>query len=196
MTDKWAQSEAERTQANMIRVGRVTEVDAVAGKARVQVGGFQTDWLPWAVSRAGSTRTASAPSVGEQRLIFAPYGDTGQAIIGQALYQDDYPEPTNSATQDVAVFADGTRVEYDSEANRLQIDVAGTGLVVINCKQATVSADSVTLDAPETSCTGNLTVDGNAKFNGDTVEHSGTNIGKDHTHSGVQTGSGTTGPPS
>ena len=202
MTDAWALAESERVQANIIRVGRVTAVDAATRRAKLRVGGLDTDWLPWGVARAGGTRTASAPTVGEQRLVFAPYGDTAQAVIGQAIYQDDYDAPTNSANVEATVFPDGTRVEYDAAANKLQIDVAGSALVVINCKQATVNAQtSVTLNTPETNLSGNLTVTGNATvggnatFNGGSVTHGGVNIGKTHKHGGVMSGPALTGVP-
>jgi phage baseplate assembly protein V len=185
MTDDWAQAEGERMLANMIRVGVVTQVDAANGLAKMKVGGLNTDWLPWGVARAGGTRTASAPTVGEQRLVFAPYGDTGQAVIGQALYQDDHPTPTASGQEDVTVYPDGTRISYSSATNTLQIDVAAAGKVVVNCKEATVNAEtSVTLTTPETNLSGNLTVGGNATFNGTSVTHGGKNIGKTHTHQG------------
>jgi len=211
VTDRWAQAEAERVQGNLIRVGRVTEVDAANGLAKLTVGGLETDWLPWGVHRAGGTRTASAPTVGEQRLLFSPYGDMAQGVIGQAIYQDDHPTPATTGDQEVTVYPDGTRVEYDAAANKLQIDVAGNALVVINCKQATVKADtSVTLDTPETICTGNLTVakslttgagggsatiNGAVHFVGPSVQHNSKSIGDTHTHTGVQTGGGTTGAP-
>jgi phage baseplate assembly protein V len=198
MTDQWAQSEAERMAANFIRVGVITAVDLKhedGPRATMRVGGLDSAWLPWLAARAGDTSTASTPSVGEQRMLFSPYGDTAQGIIGGAVYQDAHPSPATTADQEVAVFKDGTRVEYDAQANKLQVDVAGAGLVVINCKAATVKADSVTLDAGQTTCTGNLTVKGNATFSGGSVTHGGKNIGKAHTHTGVQTGGGVTGAP-
>lgn len=221
MTDAWALAEGERVQANLVRVGRVTEVDAATRRAKLRVGGLDTDWLPWGVARAGGTRTASAPTVGEQRLVFAPYGDTSQAVIGQAIYQDDYDAPTESADVEATVFPDGTRVEYDAAANKLQIDVAGDALVVINCKVATVKADtSVTLDTPDTFVKGKLTVDGLLTYKGGmtgsggsgaqltgaldvqgnvtttgTLANNGKNVGSTHTHSGVQSGGATTGAP-
>lgn len=213
----WAQAETERVQANMVRIGRVTEVDAANARAKLKVGGLDTDWLPWGVARAGGTRTASAPTVGEQRLVFSPYGDTAQAVIGPAIYQNAHPTPAANGNQEVVVFPDGTRVEYDHAANKLQIDVAGNALVVINCKQATVKADtSVTLDTPDTFCKGRLTVDGlltykagmsgsggsgaelsgDFKVTGSVFTHNSKNVGSTHTHLGVQPGGGTTGAPS
>lgn len=196
MRNGWAAAENERASANLIRLGVVTEVDAAEKRAKVQFGGLDSDWLPWGTSRAGTTRTASAPSVGEQRLIFSPYGDTSQAVIGPAIYQDDHDAPTESPDVMIVEFPDGTRVGYDFAAHALTID-AGTATVVVNCQTATVTAaESVTLDTPETHCTGALVVDGNATFNGGSVTHGGKSIGKTHTHTGVAPGGGTSGPPS
>ncbi|PZQ21168.1 MAG: phage baseplate assembly protein V [Sphingopyxis macrogoltabida] len=194
MRDGWAAAESERAVNNLIRLGVVMEVDAAERRARVRFGGLESEWLPWGVSRAGTTRTASAPSVGEQRVIFSPYGDTAQAVIGPAIYQDDHDAPTDSADVHIAEFPDGTRVSYDSASHALTVD-AGTATVVVNCQSATIAAESVTLDAPETHCTGALIVDGDATFNGGAVTHGGKSIGKTHTHIGVQSGSATSGPP-
>lgn len=196
MTDIWAQAEGERVQANLIRVGVITQVDVAQRRAKMKVGGLDTDWLPWGVARAGGTRTASAPTVGEQRLLFSPYGDTGQGVIGQAIYQDDHDAPTESADVDVTEYPDGSRVEYDSASNTLTVTVAGDGNVIVNCQQATIAAaDSVTVDTPTCTITGDLVVGGAATFNGASVTHDGKNIGKDHRHSGVETGGGNTGVP-
>lgn len=168
MTAQFAQSEGERVQANLIRIGVVTAVDPVNALATMNFAGLESDWLPWGVARAGGTRTASAPTVGEQRLVFSPYGDTSQAVIGQALYQDAHPAPSTSADDDGTEFPDGTRVFYNSATNTLQIDVAGDAKVIVNCKQATVKATtSVTLDTPTVHATGSLQVDGNVTANGD-----------------------------
>lgn len=190
MSDLFAQAEGERAQANLIRIGRVLEVkfDHEDGpRARMAFAGLESEWLPWGVHRAGGTRTASTPTLGEQRLVFSPYGDTAQAVIGQAIYQDDFPVPAEAETVEAVEFSDGTRVEYDTETHALKITVEG-GPVEIK-------ADTAKIDAPETTITGNLTVEGNTTFSGGSVTHGGKNIGKTHTHSGVQGGSGTTGGP-
>jgi len=64
------------------------------------------------------------------------------------------------------------------------------------------------MDAPNTVCTGNLTVakslsmggsggtatlKGNVAMSGGTLTHDGKNIGESHKHSGVQTGGGNSG---
>lgn len=200
MNDMWAQAESERMAANFIRIGRVTAVALKhedGPRATVYMAGLDSDWLPWTVGRAGDVRTASAPSVGEQRLIFCPYGDTTQAVIGPAINQDDFPSPAETVAQHVALFPDGTRVAYDVDTGTLAIDVKGAGNVVVNCQQATVkAAGAVTLDTPTTHCTGALTVDGNATFKGGSVTHGGVNIGKDHKHGKVQAGAAFSDVPS
>lgn len=82
-----------------------------------------------------------------------------------------------------------------THTGKLVVNTSGTAEVTAS-GAAKVTAPSVTLDTPATTCTGNLTVQGNAAFAGGSVTHGGVNIGKTHTHGGVDTGSGTSGPPS
>lgn len=68
--------------------------------------------------------------------------------------------------------------------------------VIANCETATVNASSsTTIDTPETSITGNLTVDGNVAFKGDSVTHGDINIGNTHQHLAVTPGTGMSGAP-
>jgi phage baseplate assembly protein V len=168
--------ELERQLANMVRIGTVAELDVANARVKMDVGGLTTDWLPWGESRAGATRTWSAPRKGEQRAVFAPYGDTGQAFVGPALYQDDHPAPAGSQDLETTVYPDGTKVEHDSGSNTYTITVAGSANVVINCKHATINATEdatvntktatingstkVELATPLVHCTQALTVEG------------------------------------
>lgn len=163
-------AELERLLANLIRVGVVAQLDEANARVKVRTGGLVTDWLPWISARAGATRAWSAPRAGEQVLVLSPYGDPAQAVALPAIYQDAYPAP--AATKDVehVVFPDGSTVDYNSATNTLEVTVAGSGNVVVNCQQATVNAAaSVTLNTPDTHCTGNLQVDGNTTVNGVTT---------------------------
>ena len=219
MNDAWAQSETERILANMIRVGVVSELDEANARVKVKVGGLTTDWLPWVTSRAGATRSWSAPRPGEQVVVLSPYGDAAQAVALPSIYQDEHPAPSNTKDAEHVTFPDGTTVNYNSASNTLQIDVAGDAKVIVNCKDATVNATTkVTLNTPDTFCTGNLTVDGLLTYKGgmngstgsgaaatitgavnitgSSLTHNGKNIGSTHTHTGVQSGGGTTGVPS
>lgn len=90
-----------------------------------------------------------------------------------------------------------TYVEVDAEA----VKVITPGAVSVECDQldataatsASVSAPSIAL-VGNVAITGNLTVSGNAAVGGN-LTNDGTNVGKTHTHSGVQPGGGNTGAP-
>lgn len=219
----FAQAETERLLANLIRVGVVAALDEANARVTVNTGGLTTDWLPWITARAGATRTWSAPRPGEQVLVLSPCGDPAQAVVLPAIYQDDHPAPAASQNVEHVVFPDGSTVDYNSSTNTLTVSVSGSGNVIVNCQQATVNAaDHVTLNTPQTTCKGKLTVEGlftylagmvgsggtgasaqitgNIQVTGDVqttgaITNNGKNIGSTHTHSGVQTGGGSTGVP-
>lgn len=211
-------TEMNRALSNLIRVGNIRAIDAANARVRVAFGGCVSDWIPWGTSRAGNRRDWTMPNVGEQVIVFAPFGDPTQAVVGQSIFQDDFSAPATTPDKDVTVFPDGTTFEYDSASNTYTQTIAGSGNWVFNLKNAqintetaTVTAEtSVTLDTPETTITGNLTVEknltmgggsntatfnGSVEFVGSSVKHNGKNIGATHQHSGVQTGGGNTGAP-
>lgn len=216
MSDGWAQAETERILANLIRVGTVAQLDEANARVKVSVAGLTTDWLPWITARAGATRTWSAPRPGEQVVVLAPYGDPAQAVVLPSLYQDSHPAPSNTKDAEHVIFPDGSTVDYNSASNTLNVTVAGAGKVVVNCKEATINAEtSVTLNTPQTTCKGKLTVEGlltylagmngstgsgaaatiagNVNFTGGSLTHNSKNIGSTHTHTDPQ--GGTTGAP-
>lgn len=211
-------TEMNRALSNLIRVGNIRAIDAANARVRVAFGGCVSDWIPWGTSRAGNRRDWTMPNVGEQVIVFAPFGDPTQAVVGPSIFQDDFSAPATSPDKDVTVFPDGTTFEYDSATNTYTQTIAGSGNWVFNLKNAqintetaTVTAEtSVTFDTPETTITGNLTVEknltmgggsntatfnGSVSFVGDSVTHNGKNIGDDHKHSGVESGGSNTGDP-
>jgi len=203
--------EFSRQLANLVRIGKISELDEANARVKVSVAGLTTDWIPWSAGRAGNTRQWSPPRVGEQVVLASPYGDLGQAVVIGSLFSDEKPAPATSKDQETTVYPDGSTVDYNSASNTLTVTVAGTGNVVINCKVATVNAEtSVTLDTPDTFCTGNLTVSksltmgtdgGSATMNGSvtiigpSLTHNGKNVGSTHTHGGIQPGGGNTAAP-
>lgn len=210
-------TEMNRALSNMIRIGNVRAVRTSPPSVRVAFGGCVSDWLKWGTSRAGNRRDWTMPNVGEQVMVFAPFGDTSQAVVGPSIFQDDFDAPTTDPNKDVTVFPDGTTFEYDSATNTYTQTIAGSGNWVFNLKNAqintetaTVTAEtSVTLDTPTTTCTGDLIVEknltmgggsntatfnGSVEFVGGTVKHNGKNIGDSHTHTEQGDGNETSGP--
>ena len=142
-------SDLLRLLQNLIRLGTIAEVKGA--KARVRLGPMlTTEWLNWATPRASSTRTWSAPTVGEQVIVFSPGGDLTRGVILPALYSQEFDAPESSPNVHTTHYPDGAVVQYDHAAHALTATLPGG--------TATITADKVTSNAPSTICTGDLTV--------------------------------------
>lgn len=151
-------NELFRLVTNLIRFGTVAEVDYHTQRVRVQTGNNLTDWRPWLTLRAGTTQTWCPPSVGEQVILLSPEGDLMQSVVFPSVYSEQFSTPSNNPSHHTVRYPDGTVVQYDSGIHQLT--------AVIPNGTATVTADQVTSNAPETICTGNLTVQKNLIVNG------------------------------
>lgn len=140
-----------RRVANMIRTGRVADVDHAGPRVRVQSGDLLTEWLPWQTRRAGNTRTWDPPTIGEQVMILSPSGEPAAGMVIPALYCQDHPAPDASPDTHVIEFPDGARIAYDHANSALDITAVATVRIV--------AAESVTLDTPYTHITGRLEID-------------------------------------
>ena len=159
-------SDLLRLLQNLIRLGTIAEVKGA--KARVRLGPtLTTEWLKWATPRAGSTRTWSAPTVGEQVIVFSPGGDLTRGIIVPALYSQAFDAPESSDSIHTTHYPDGAVVQYDHAAHSLTATLPGG--------TATITANKVTSNAPSTICTGDLTVMKNLIVNGATALNGGVN---------------------
>src|SRR5262249_13322670 len=119
---EYALPDLDRRLANMIRIGAVTEVDLDAKRAKIDIGDDDpTDWIPWAVPKAGKDRDWHAPDVGEQVIVFSPSGEFGQGVIWGSIYQDDFPANGNEQTATRTTFDDGSVVEYDRNSHALNL---------------------------------------------------------------------------
>ena len=142
-------TEILRLLQNLIRLGTVAEVEGA--KARVQLGPtLTTEWLKWITPRAGSTRTWSAPTVGEQVVVLSPGGDLTRGTILPAVFSQAFDAPELSQAVHATHYPDGAVVQYDHDAHALTATLPGG--------TATITADQVTSNAPSTICTGDLTV--------------------------------------
>ena len=115
----FSQTEIERRMANLIRVATIESVDTASVTCRVRIGELVTGDLPWLAARAGDTRTWSAPDVGEQVLVFSPFGDLAQGIVLPSLYQTAHPAPESSADISGVHYKDGAVVSYDEANHKL-----------------------------------------------------------------------------
>lgn len=172
----------------MVRFGTVKSVDHATGRVVVQVGDLETDEIQWLERRAGSTRTWSPPSEGEQVVLLAPSGEIAGAIALGGLAQDTHPNVGDS-TRELTQYADGAVVAYDPEAHQLDVELPADATIVIK------STGGVTIDASSGGLTikGDVTVDGKLEATGD-VKAGDISL-QGHKHGGVQGGGAKTGGP-
>lgn len=142
--------ELQRQMANLLRVGKVVELDAVNARVKVSAAGLVTDWLPWGAGRAGQTRQWSPPQVGEQVIIASPYGDLSQAVVMGSLFQDGSPAPAASKDQETTVYPDGAMQDYNSagSAYTLQVPAGGVIRLAVGGSVLEITSAGITLTAP------------------------------------------------
>ncbi len=143
-------SEVDRQLSGMILPGTVAAVDAGNARVRVESDGWVSGWLPWQAQAAGAARHWRVPSIGEQVVMLCPSGDPAQGFALTGFYTTGHGYDSRP---DVVAWQmpDGGKIEYD---------FASSAVLVDGCKTVTVKSASVTIDAPETTITGNVTIGG------------------------------------
>lgn len=175
-----------RLLGNLIRIGTVESVDAEAGTARLRIGEIVTGDLPWLEMRAGKTRTWSAPSVGEQRILFCPESDIDAGVIAGTLSSDANPAPSSNPAEDLIQFEDGAVIAYDASTHTLRAVLPAGGSAEIE------APDGVSIKGP-VSIEGDVTIEGTLTASED-VKADSISL-KDHKHGQVQAGGAQSGKP-
>jgi len=161
-------SELVRTIPNLIRTGKIAEINA--NKVRVRLSPtLLTTWLQWIALRAGDVIDWCPPSIGEQVIVFSPNGDLTQGKVLAGLFSAGSPAPQTSLNIHAIHYPDGAVVLYDFGKHSLSaILPAGSS--------ALVKADAVTADAPQTTCTGDVTIKGNLVVEGFSALNNGAKV--------------------
>ena len=165
-------------QFDNFKIGEVSSINPVKCTARVifdDENSMVTYDLPIMQRNSLGNRDYQMPDIGEDVLcLFRSDGFEDGVIIG-SFYGGDVGPPETTADRRTVVFKDGTRICYDRAAHTLTVTIASTEIVfdqqngsitvpdsvTVNCTTATVNASSsVTINSPDTTCTGNLTVAG------------------------------------
>lgn len=229
MNQQYRTQDLERRLSQMLVIGTIQQADYPNARCRVSAGGILTGWIKWFTTRASNDCSWWAPEVGEQVMVLSPGGDMTQGVALPAIYQSAHPAPGDRPTQRITDYADGTRVEYDREASVLTITCVGD-VVIKNAKSitvktgttlditadgsATLKAPDVTVDSPQSTFTGAVTIQGPLTYQGGMSGSGGSGPAaqiqggvqatgdvtagsvslQSHTHRGDS--GGTTGPPS
>jgi len=193
-------ADLSRLIENLIRTGTIAEVDHGAALCRVKTGAITTAWLPYFERRAGNTRTWNPPTEGEQCVVLSPSGELAAGLVLVGLYSTAHPAPSADPEMHIVEYPDGAAISYNHSTG--QLNASGIKSAIVQ------AADSITVDCPQSTFTGNVIVNGlftytsgmvgsggetTAQITGDVVAD-GVSL-KNHRHSGVQPGGGNTGEP-
>lgn len=179
-------ADTQRLIGDLVREGTVASVDLDAGTARVQFADdLTTGDIPWLVSRAGSTRTWSPPSAGEQVVVLAPEADTARGIIIGSLSSDAHPHPANDDSS-LTEYQDRARIGYDPKTHTLTAMLPAGATVRIDADGGLSFKGDVEVDG-DIRATGTVTGDADVVGGGKSL--------KGHVHTNVQAGGAISGPP-
>lgn len=196
MSEKYDQriADLERRVSGTVLIGTISQIDEEKGRYRVKSGDLETDWLPMASPRAGTTKTYSHFSEGEQVVMASPSGDMSQGVILSAVSTQD-TQASDKANIHKTVYPDGTTVEYDHEAKSMKTTIADGGSFESSIGGGvSIKATGSTLIV-ETPGSISLKGAGGITLESPSLTHNGVDISDQHKHKGVAVGPANTGPP-
>lgn len=189
-------AEAERTAGDLVRFGKIAEVDLDAGRCVVSIGDLKSAPLPWFAGDAGpEAATWDPPEVGAQAVVLCAEGDLAAGLVLAGVYSDAVLQLLGDFIGRAMfgrVFRDQAKFSYDPEGHELLIELPAGGRVRL------VAPEGFDLEG-EVRILGDLKVDGDTAVTGE-VEAEGDVKGKgvslaNHPHDKVQPGAGLSGKP-
>lgn len=154
MIESFAFSEVVRKLANLIRIGKISEVNGA--QVKVQIGRVTTGWLP-IVSTAGETTSWTPISKGEQVVVFSPFGEFAQAFVLRSIHYNNYKAPNdkNSVSlktkSDIKVdgdqkFSASTKNGFEFSTGNANLKISD-GIIELSSANAHInmSSDSIVL---------------------------------------------------
>ena len=170
-------TEAARNTQNLLRAGKVMDVDLDRRQARVCIGEsdncIETAWLPvLEISASASRGGLSAwdpPRVDDVVQILCPGGELslGMVIPSQFMHASDAPFGDRAEGYEFGdlggprdgvwrrLFGDGTLLEYDRDAKLVRVETPGS-VKVHACGQVILKSPFIQLDADAVHVTGKL----------------------------------------
>lgn len=158
-----------------LQFGTVAVVDAARHTLRVTLPALenlQTDWLPMLPPAALGNRFYCLPDVGTLVVcLLDAQGESG-AVLG-AIYNAADAAPASNQDLHLLLYQNGTRIEHDRSTGDILVETNGNVAVTAGGK-VTVKASEVMIDAPTTTTTGNLLVQGSFTYQGGMTGSGGT----------------------
>ncbi len=133
MDNNFAFAEVVRKLANIIRLGKISDIDGA--QVKVQIGRVTTGWLP-IVSMASETSVWTPISKGEQVVVFAPYGEFAQAFVLRSIHYSSFEAPED---KDSVSLKTKSNIKVDSDQkfsantkNGFEFSTGNTNLKIVD----------------------------------------------------------------
>ena len=147
-------------------------------------GGILSPWASVLSARSMIAKHYDPPIKGEMvALLLTDQGES--ALCLGTVFSEEDAAPADDH-RFIKRFDDDTQIEYDPNEHLLTIDAVGD--ITVICKNASLTADKVTVTAPETIIDGEVEITGDCKIGGISF--------LDHKHRGVLAGNSKTQKPS
>jgi len=147
-------AEILRRIENLIKVGRVSQINIDEKKVRVTIGELETDWITWGSTTASGDSEWHPLTIGEQVLLLSPSAELSNAIIVCSIPSVDFPGTAPDANVHKKEFSDGAIISYDKATHTLSAELpAGATVNITATGGITFSGDL--------HVAGNITSDGN-----------------------------------
>ena len=162
---------------NLIRIGQVAEVDLSNALVRIQCGGNLSGWIPMPASVGRNFIAWTPMRIGQTVTLVCPSGDLAQArIVSTGYTVDDVPAPSDNADTDLIQFNDGTRIEYNSATQELDI-YSAKNITITAANQLNLAASHTSIASPVTQTGGDMTSDGFSLQNHTHIQNTGDDFG-------------------
>ena len=121
-------SEISRRMTQLIRIGRIYDVDYRHAKVKVKIGENITSWRPW----ISLSNAWVPPKKDEQVVLLSPNGDFEQGIVLPALYYTQFPAPSDKPNETKLDLSKDNAITFDENRDQLTIKMSEEGNFVIN----------------------------------------------------------------
>ncbi|MDA3675242.1 phage baseplate assembly protein V [Burkholderia cenocepacia] len=168
--------EMDRRMACLTQSAVVEAITYDPPRVKVRVGDWVSDWLKWQAGAAGKVRHWRPPSVDEEVALWAPSGDLAGAFVAPGYYTEQHGGAGRSSPDETATdFPDGAFEQYNHASHEYVLSVPAAGRIVfrIGGTELELKADGATLrsakllaDVPDSTFTGNTTIEQLLTFNG------------------------------
>ncbi len=134
-------NEIERLVSRLIVIATVSKVDIEAKLLWVDLSddSQESNSIHWPAEYYRNYARWKPVRVGSQVVLACPSGDLSQAIFIAFMFSDEIIAPASSEDVDQIVFEDGTKFEYDSTSNTLNLSIIGDMNITVD-GNATITA--------------------------------------------------------